>query len=68
MEKNKKEIIKPFSLKVQEFSEGLVNLINSSDLNCYVLKNELQKVYQQLEAIENEEINKYNDEYKESEK
>jgi len=50
---------KPFSLRIKEFSEKIINLINSSSLPVYVIKNELEKVYTELNRLDEEEINKY---------
>ena len=50
---------KPFSLRIKDFSEKIINLINSSSLPVYVIKNELEKVYTELNRLDEEEINKY---------
>ena len=52
---------KPFTIKVKDFSESFINLINSSNLPVYVLKNEIEKIYAELNRIDEEEINKYNE-------
>lgn len=52
---------KPFTLKINEFSESLIKLVNSSNLPVYVLKNEIEKVYAELNRIDEEEIFKYNE-------
>ena len=52
---------KPFTIKINEFSENLIKLVNSSKLPVYVLKNEIEKVYAELNRIDEEEISKYNE-------
>ena len=52
---------KPFTIKINEFSENLIKLVNSSNLPVYVLKNEIEKVYAELNRIDEEEIFKYNE-------
>lgn len=52
---------KPFTIKIKEFSEKLIELVNSSKLPVYVLKSEIEKVYAELNRIDDEEINKYNE-------
>ena len=53
---------KPFSLIVQETQQGIVEIINKSQLPAYVLKKMLQEIYTEVERIESEEIKKYNEE------
>lgn len=52
---------KPFTIKIKEFSEKFIELVNSSKLPVYVLKSEIEKVYAELNRIDDEEINKYNE-------
>ncbi len=52
---------KPFTIKIKEFSEKLIKEINSSKLPVYVLKNEIEKIYAELNRIDEEEIIKYNE-------
>lgn len=52
---------KPFTIRIKEFSEKLIEEINSSKLPVYVLKNEIEKIYAELNRIDDEEINKYNE-------
>ena len=52
---------KPFTIRIKEFSENLIKLVNSSKLPVYVLKNEIEKVYAELNRIDEEEIIKYNE-------
>lgn len=51
---------KPFTIKVREFNENLIKLVNSSKLPVYALKNEIEKIYSELNKIDEEEINNYN--------
>lgn len=53
---------KPFSLIVQETEQGIVEIINKSQLPAYVLKKMLQEIYAEVERIESEEIKKYSEE------
>lgn len=52
---------KPFTIRIKEFSEKLIELVNSSKLPVYVLKSEIEKVYAELNRIDDEEISKYNE-------
>ena len=52
---------KPFTIRIKEFSEKLIEEINSSNLPVYVLKTEIEKIYAELNRIDEEEINKYNE-------
>lgn len=52
---------KPFTIRIKEFSEKLIEEINSSKLPVYVLKTEIEKIYAELNRIDEEEINKYNE-------
>lgn len=52
---------KPFTIRIKEFSEKLIEEINSSKLPVYVLKTEIEKIYAELNRIGEEEINKYNE-------
>ena len=54
--------MKPFTIQVQETEQGIIDVINKSNLPVYVLKTMLQDVYQQLENIEQQEIEKYQQE------
>lgn len=54
--------MKPFSLQVQETEAKLVGIINTSNLPAYALKTILQRIYQQLEDIEQKEIDQYHQE------
>lgn len=52
---------KPLTIRIKEFSEKLIEEINSSKLPVYVLKTEIEKIYAELNRIDEEEINKYNE-------
>ena len=52
---------KPFTIRIKEFSEKLIEDINSSKLPVYVLKTEIEKIYAELNRIDEEEIIKYNE-------
>lgn len=52
---------KPFTVRIKELEEKLIEEINSSKLPVYVLKNEIEKIYAELNRIDEEEINKYNE-------
>ncbi len=53
---------KPFTLKVQETSEQVVEVLNKSELPAFALKIILQNLYNELDKVDMEEINKYNEE------
>ena len=50
---------KPFTLKCKETEENIVQSINNSGLPAYVLKTILQSIYNQIDKIDNEEIQRY---------
>lgn len=52
---------KPFTIRIKELEEKLIEEINSSKLPVYILKNEIEKIYAELNRIDEEEINKYNE-------
>ncbi len=52
---------KPFTIRIKELEEKLIEEINFSKLPVYVLKNEIEKIYAELNRIDEEEINKYNE-------
>lgn len=56
---------KPFSLKVKEAQEQIINIINDASLPAYCLKNILQNILTEIENLDNQEVEKY---YKELEK
>lgn len=51
---------KPFTLQVQETQQEIINTINKSNLPAYVLKQILKELYQQIEQLEINEIETYN--------
>lgn len=53
------KIEKPFTLKCKETEENIVQSINNSGLPAYVLKTILQSIYNQIDKIDNEEIQRY---------
>ena len=60
---------KPFTLKIQEVEKEIVEIINSSQLPAFALKQILQGIYNEVDRIDNEEIKKYQEETeKESDK
>ena len=59
---------KPFTLKIQETEKGIVEILNSSQLPAFVLKQILQGIYNEVDRLDNEEIKKYQEEAKESDK
>ena len=59
---------KPFTLKIQEVEKEIVEIINSSQLPAYVLKQVLQGIYNEIDKVDMEEIKKYQEKEKESEK
>ena len=52
---------KPLSLQVQETEKEVVEVINKSQLPAYVLKTILERIYNEIDKIEKEEIKKYSD-------
>lgn len=60
--------MKPFTIIVQETEEQLIKTINNSNLPAYVLKNILKELYQQVEQLEINEIEKYNQSKKKGDK
>ena len=59
---------KPFTMRIQEAEQKIVEIINNSQLPAYVLKNILQRIYEEVERVDNEEITKYNEEQEKSQK
>ena len=59
---------KPFTMKIQETEQKIVEIINNSQLPAYVLKNILQEIYAEIDRVDNEEIAKYNEEQEKSQK
>ena len=52
---------KPFTIRIKELEEKLIEEINSSKMPVYVLKTEIEKIYAELNRIEEEEIKNYNE-------
>lgn len=50
---------KPFTLRCKETEEKLIKSINDSNLPVYVLKSILQSIFNQLDKIDTDEIQKY---------
>jgi hypothetical protein len=59
---------KPFTIKVQETEQKIVEIINTSQLPAYVLKTMLINMINELDNIDAEEIKKYNEEQLSQEK
>lgn len=58
---------KPLAIRIQETENELVKIINNSGLHSYILKNILEKIFNQLNEIEINEIEEWKKE-KENEK
>ena len=56
---------KPLTLIVREKEENLIKEINDSRLSPFIWKNILEKIYNQLTQLENQEIENYNNSLKE---
>lgn len=54
------KIKKPFTLRCKETEENIILSINNSELPVYVLKTILQSIFNQLDKIDTDEIQKYN--------
>lgn len=60
---------KPITLKVEETTNKIVNVINDSHLPWYIIKTMLQNIFNEVDKMDREEINKYlSKQAKESEK
>ncbi len=59
---------KPFTMRIQETGQKIVEIIDNSQLPAYVLKNILQGIYAEIDRVDNEEIAKYNEEQAKSQK
>lgn len=59
---------KPFTMQIEETEQKIVEIINNSQLPAYVLKSILQGIYAEIDRVDNEEIAKYNEEQKKSQK
>ena len=58
---------KPFTLIVNDTKKGIVELLNTSQLPAYVIKQILQEIFMEAEKVEQEEIQKYNEKNKKKE-
>ena len=58
---------KPFTLQVQDTEKGIVELLNTSQLPTFVIKQILQDIFKEVEKIEQEEIRKYEEKNKKKE-
>lgn len=58
---------KPFTLIVNDTKQGIVELLNTSQLPAYVIKQILQEIFIEAEKLEQEEIQKYNEKNKKKE-
>ena len=68
----KKQIEKPTILKLKEFEEKVIELINNSNIPAFILKNPIEKILNQLQIIEQQDLEKeielYNQQLKEGDK
>ena len=60
--------MKPFIIQVQELEQSIVEKINESQLPAFTKKTILHNLYTQLDNIDVETINKYNEEQMKSQK
>lgn len=56
---------KPTIIKLKETEEKIINLLNSSDIPAFVLKPMVEKIYRQLEILEQQEYEKEKQSYQE---
>lgn len=65
------KIEKPIILKLKELEEGIIKLINSSEIPAFILKPMFEKLLNQLQIIEQEELEsetkKYNEQLQKKE-
>ena len=55
---NKKDLIKPISLVRMEFIDNLVNLINSSQLQAFIIESILKDTYKDMSLIAQKQYEK----------
>ena len=55
---------KPFTLKVEDLVKNIAEVINNANLPAYVIKNVLEKTYQEVDNLDRQEINEYNSKQK----
>lgn len=53
--------MKPFTLQVEELKEKLVKDINESQIPAFVLLTILKDLYNQIQEIDMQQINEYNE-------
>lgn len=58
---------KPLVIRVQETETKIINIVNESGLHSYILKNILEKIFNQLNEIELNEIKQYQESLKKEE-
>ena len=58
---------KPFTLIVQETEQKIVETINNSKLPAYVLKILVKNIFEELDRVDNDEIQKYTQEQEKKE-
>ena len=59
---------KPVILKVKELTDGIIQLINNSELPAFILKLEMEKIYNSICQLEQNEYTNALEEYKKSKK
>lgn len=59
---------KPLTIRVRETEEKIVKVVNDSRLHSLILKNILERIFNQLNEIELKEIKEYEESIKECEK
>lgn len=47
---------KPINIRVKEIEETMVNLINESNIPAFIMKNVIEKIYNQLVKLEQKEL------------
>lgn len=60
-------MLKPFTLKIKETEQALINLINNSDLPAFCIKTIFNSILSEIERIDEAEIEKYQQELKNEE-
>lgn len=68
MRKQTNKANKPFTLMLEDTGNQLAEILNKSNLPVFCLKKILEDLYAQLERIDQEEIIKYQESQKESDK
>lgn len=57
---------KPTIIKLKEIEEEIINIINSSNVPPFVLKPTIEKIYRQLEILEQQEYETEKENYENS--